>query len=248
MSEISLLTVCQDRESGIFTALWPLLARPSYGFNRQEALAIYFESETEMKWRTPGARYAQILTETYDVSLRRGLAPVNAADTLLPDPLTNGHGCPTPTGFSTTSARLRFPRPVLAVFTALLRYYDALGVSREHSCLVSSSLLADMRASSAFPRSGCATPAASQGLCAQRKPRMHTPSQRFTASSISAWSSSACPDFQRPARPFEDRSKRAGISSPACRSAPCAPRPDAKLLLSSTRDSLLIDWFFHLSL
>ncbi|KAJ7630096.1 HAD-like domain-containing protein [Mycena polygramma] len=70
-----------DRESGIFSALRPLLKQSRYAFNRKEALSFYFESEAEMKEQKPGAPYAQILANTYrDVALRLGIAPVHATD------------------------------------------------------------------------------------------------------------------------------------------------------------------------
>ncbi|KAJ7503517.1 HAD-like domain-containing protein [Mycena galericulata] len=72
-----------DRETGIFAALRTLLARSPYGFDRHEALSFYFESEMEMKRRTPGARYAQILAESYDdLALRLGIPPVSTGDAL----------------------------------------------------------------------------------------------------------------------------------------------------------------------
>ncbi|KAJ7852964.1 HAD-like domain-containing protein [Mycena leptocephala] len=173
-----------DRETGIFTALRPLLERSPYEFDRHEALSFYFESEMEMKRRTPGAPYAQILADTYgDVALRLGIAPHNAADALLFAQSVQDWPCMPDAGWFlynlACSPRLsivavadvdhdfllRTPafaslapffeavftwdvchtyKPDPAVFDAPLRYYDALGVSRAHSYLVSSSLLRDM--------------------------------------------------------------------------------------------------------
>ncbi|KAJ6617705.1 hypothetical protein B0H10DRAFT_2434330 [Mycena sp. CBHHK59/15] len=53
-----------DNESGIFDALKPLLAQSPYRFNRWEALSFYFESEVEVKRRTPSAPYSQILADS----------------------------------------------------------------------------------------------------------------------------------------------------------------------------------------
>ncbi|KAJ6617690.1 HAD-like domain-containing protein, partial [Mycena sp. CBHHK59/15] len=64
-----------DNESGIFDALKPLLAQSPYRFNRWEALSFYFESEVEVKRRTPSAPYSQILADSYaDMALRLGLS------------------------------------------------------------------------------------------------------------------------------------------------------------------------------
>ncbi|KAJ6492909.1 hypothetical protein C8R47DRAFT_426174 [Mycena vitilis] len=73
-----------DRETGILNALQPLLNQSLYAFTRHEALSFYFESETEMKERTPRAPYAQIQADTYcDVALRLGIAPVSTTDVTL---------------------------------------------------------------------------------------------------------------------------------------------------------------------
>ncbi|KAJ6617684.1 HAD-like domain-containing protein [Mycena sp. CBHHK59/15] len=64
-----------DNESGIFDALEPLLARSPYRFDRREALSFYFESEVEVKRRTPSAPYSQILADAHDdMALRLGLS------------------------------------------------------------------------------------------------------------------------------------------------------------------------------
>ncbi|KAJ7283185.1 HAD-like domain-containing protein, partial [Mycena rebaudengoi] len=73
-----------DKETGLFNALRPLLERSGRDFDRREWLSFYFESETEMKRRTPSARYSQILADTYnDVSLRLGLTPVQGESLLF---------------------------------------------------------------------------------------------------------------------------------------------------------------------
>ncbi|KAJ7152824.1 hypothetical protein C8R46DRAFT_912761, partial [Mycena filopes] len=63
-----------DSESGIFSALGPLLARSSYCFGRSEALSMYFEVEGELKAHLPTAPYLEILSQTHQAfALRLGL-------------------------------------------------------------------------------------------------------------------------------------------------------------------------------
>jgi FMN phosphatase YigB (HAD superfamily) len=165
-----------------------LLDRSPYEFDRHEALSFYFESEMEMKRRTPGVPYAQILADSYgDVALRLGLTPHNrdAADALLFAQSVQDWPCmPHAEWLLYNLARSAGPRlsivaiadvdhdfllrtpafaslapffeavftwdacraykPDPGVFDAPLRYYDALGVGRAHSFLVSGSLLRDM--------------------------------------------------------------------------------------------------------
>ncbi|KAJ6457136.1 HAD-like domain-containing protein [Mycena vitilis] len=64
-----------DQETGIFKALEPLLSRSSYEFPRHEALAFYFEVESDLKKRTPELLYVQVLARTYtDMAMRLGLS------------------------------------------------------------------------------------------------------------------------------------------------------------------------------
>ncbi|KAJ7146576.1 HAD-like domain-containing protein [Mycena epipterygia] len=85
-----------DSESGIFAALEPLLARCFRRFDRAEALSFYFESESEMKRRTPTARYPEILAQAHkDISMRLGLTSSNKetsqfASSILHWPLFDG--------------------------------------------------------------------------------------------------------------------------------------------------------------
>ncbi|KAJ7790107.1 hypothetical protein B0H14DRAFT_225960 [Mycena olivaceomarginata] len=63
-----------DHETGIFDALQPLISRSAYGFERHEALSLYFEIEDEVKKRTPSLPYVEILARAYDdLSIRLGL-------------------------------------------------------------------------------------------------------------------------------------------------------------------------------
>ncbi|KAJ6554462.1 HAD-like domain-containing protein [Mycena capillaripes] len=172
-----------DRETGIFTALRPLLNRSSYGFSRREALSFFFESEMEMKYRAPGATYVQILADTYeDVALRLGITS-GATDAFLFTQSVQDWRCiPDASWFLCNLARnprlsivaisdvdhdfllqtrafaslapffeavftwdvCHAYKPDLAVFDAPLRYYDAQGVPRAHSYLVSGGLLRDL--------------------------------------------------------------------------------------------------------
>ncbi|KAK6978019.1 hypothetical protein R3P38DRAFT_2665536 [Favolaschia claudopus] len=62
-----------DNETGIFTALQPLLAGSTYRFERHEALSHYFELESEAKTRFPTMPYFNILAHTYaELALRLG--------------------------------------------------------------------------------------------------------------------------------------------------------------------------------
>ncbi|KAJ7630108.1 HAD-like domain-containing protein [Mycena polygramma] len=159
-----------DRETGIFSALQPLLNQSRYAFTRHEALSFYFESEMEMKERTPRAPYAQILADTYrDVALRLGIAPVSATDVSLFARSADNWPCipdaewllsiwhhefllRTPafaslapffdTLFTWDACHAYKPDP--SVFYAPLRLYDAHGVPRAHSVLVSGSILRDL--------------------------------------------------------------------------------------------------------
>ncbi|KAJ7982960.1 HAD-like domain-containing protein, partial [Mycena polygramma] len=173
-----------DKESGIFAALQPLLKRSPYNFDRQEALSFYYESEAEVKRRTPGIRYGQILADAYDdVALRLGMTPLDSMESsafaqsikhwpLLPAAdwcLSNlkripsislvaiadvDHDCLMRTAAFTVLAPFfeavftwdiyKAYKPDPAAFAAPLAHYDALGVPRAHSCLVSSSLFADL--------------------------------------------------------------------------------------------------------
>ncbi|KAJ7157496.1 hypothetical protein C8R46DRAFT_874929, partial [Mycena filopes] len=64
-----------NNESGIFDALGPLLARSSSGFDRREALSMYFEVESELKAREPTTPYSEILSQAHEqMALRLGLA------------------------------------------------------------------------------------------------------------------------------------------------------------------------------
>jgi hypothetical protein len=56
----------QDHETGIFDALQPLISRSAYGFERHEALSLYFDIEDEVKKRTPSLPYIEILARAYD--------------------------------------------------------------------------------------------------------------------------------------------------------------------------------------
>ncbi|KAJ7621762.1 HAD-like domain-containing protein, partial [Mycena polygramma] len=173
-----------DKESGIFAALQPLLKRSPHNFDRQEALSFYYESEAEVKRRTPGIRYGQILADAYDdVALRLGMTPLDSMESsgfaqsikhwpLLPAadwclsslkriPSISlvatadvDHDCLTQSAafavlapffeavFTWDECKAYKPDP--AAFAAPLAHYDALGVPRAHSCLVSSSLFADL--------------------------------------------------------------------------------------------------------
>jgi FMN phosphatase YigB (HAD superfamily) len=69
----------QDKETGVFEALKALFSRPTYEFDRSEAVSFYLESEWEVKKRAPGAIYLDILSENYnDVALRIGMEPTRA--------------------------------------------------------------------------------------------------------------------------------------------------------------------------
>ncbi|KAJ7146612.1 hypothetical protein C8R44DRAFT_574146, partial [Mycena epipterygia] len=73
-----------DNESGIFIALEPLLARSCRRFDRAEALTFYFESEVEVKRRTPGAPYSEILAQTHrDMAIRLRLLSSNEETALF---------------------------------------------------------------------------------------------------------------------------------------------------------------------
>ncbi|KAJ7152784.1 HAD-like domain-containing protein [Mycena filopes] len=173
-----------DKETGVFVALQRLLERSSFQFGRREALSFYFESEVEVKRRTPGARYAQILTEAYeDVALRLGIPLQDTSDSsffaesikqwpLMPLAewcLINLRHIPAislvaladvdhESLLQTPAFTILAPffdavftwdacktyKPDVAAFAAPLAYYDALGVPRAHTCLVSTHLLSDM--------------------------------------------------------------------------------------------------------
>ncbi|KAJ7702012.1 hypothetical protein B0H16DRAFT_750723 [Mycena metata] len=85
-----------DRESGIFDALDPLLARSSHCLDRHETLSFYFEVEDGVKRRIPTAPYSGILSQAHqEMALRLGLtAPAEEsttfASTLINWPLFDG--------------------------------------------------------------------------------------------------------------------------------------------------------------
>lgn len=82
---IYILISFQEKETGVFEALKPLLGRSPYQFDRNEAVSFYLESECEVKkWR------AQILSDTYDdVALRLGTECTSLDSALFAQSIAN---------------------------------------------------------------------------------------------------------------------------------------------------------------
>ncbi|KAF7373411.1 HAD-like protein [Mycena sanguinolenta] len=149
-----------DKELGVFQALSPLLSRSPYQFDRSEAVAFYLESEYEIKKRTPAAPYEPFARSIADwplVSYAQwclavlhnnilGLS-ISAIADVDHDSLhrTSAFAALAPyfdTVFTTDTCAAY--KPALAVLEGAVRHYDALGVQRENTCVVSASLLLDL--------------------------------------------------------------------------------------------------------
>ncbi|KAF8213728.1 HAD-like domain-containing protein [Mycena galopus ATCC 62051] len=172
-----------DKEQGVFEALEPLLRQSSYQFDRTAAISFYLESESEIKKQTPGAPYAQVLSDAYDdVALRLGMESTKADSwrftrsffhwpliplaehclaTLrtIPDLSIAAIADADHYSLQRSSAFMALApyfdavftwdacaayKPEFAAFERPLSYYDALGVRRERSCLVSASMFTDL--------------------------------------------------------------------------------------------------------
>lgn len=70
-----------DWESGLFTALGPLLARAGNGMERDQALQAFAEREVAQQALTPAMPYAELLTQVHRrLAADWGVAPDPAAD------------------------------------------------------------------------------------------------------------------------------------------------------------------------
>ncbi|KAJ7852967.1 hypothetical protein B0H13DRAFT_2581432 [Mycena leptocephala] len=150
-----------DSETGIFTALRPLLDRSPYEFDRHEALSFYFESEMEMKRRTPARAHDS--PSSPSPTWTTIFSPYPAFASLAPffEAVFTWDAC-------------RAYKPDPGVFDAPLRYYDALGVWRAHSFLVSGSLLRDLEPARevGLPAVWVQCPGSSRRICVQWKMRV----------------------------------------------------------------------------
>ncbi|KAJ7439049.1 hypothetical protein B0H11DRAFT_1626196, partial [Mycena galericulata] len=73
-----------DHETGILTALQPLLVRCASRLDGSEALSFYFESELEVKRRIPTANYLEVLARSHeDMAMRLGLDVSDHASSLF---------------------------------------------------------------------------------------------------------------------------------------------------------------------
>ena len=69
-----------DWETGLFTALQPLLARSAVGLSRDAALAVFANHESRQQAATPAMRYAELLTEVHGQLATAWGVPPDAAE------------------------------------------------------------------------------------------------------------------------------------------------------------------------
>jgi len=69
-----------DWETGLFTALQPLLARSAVGLSRDAALAVFATHESRQQAATPAMRYADLLTEVHGQLAPAWGVPPDAAE------------------------------------------------------------------------------------------------------------------------------------------------------------------------
>ncbi|KAJ7361387.1 hypothetical protein DFH08DRAFT_951954 [Mycena albidolilacea] len=153
-----------DKEAGVFEALGSLLSHSAYQFDRNEAVSFYLESELDDVALLLGIEYTEpdslLLAQSINdwplvlhavsclATLRTipGLSIAAIADadhdSLLRTPAFAALAPSFDTVFTWDACAAY--KPDLAVFSNPLSYYDALGVPRQRTCLVSGSLFMDL--------------------------------------------------------------------------------------------------------